>query len=151
MQPDRTGSIVKKVLIQANIEKRLVLGITQIVQFLNHNRNNLPILCFIDSTTTQDYATHMQEVLLQAYCLENDICIIKLVNLKNFSRILGSFGAESCALVCANPSGNSDSEGSFLDQDFQKTKYESKIINFCEENWKDAENSTIHLPEKLVW
>lgn len=148
MQRDQMGSIVKKILLQATLEKRLLLGITEIVKFLTHDQNNLPIMCFMASTTQKDYASHMQEVLLQAYCLENDIYIVKVDNIKNFNRILGSSTTESCALVCANPSGDSDSEGSFLDQDYQMTKNERKVIDFCEDHWEDSEHSTIRLPEK---
>lgn len=142
------GGVVEKVLLQATLEKRLVVGITQIVQFLRLDQSNVPILCFLTPTMSKDTAAHMQEVLLQAYCLENDIYIVKLDNIKAINRILGSSRAESCALVCANPSGDYDSEGSFLDQDYRMTKYERKVIDFCEDHWEDSEHSTIRLPEK---
>lgn len=148
MQGDQIGSIVKKVLLQATLEKRLLVGIAHIVEFLTQDRSSVPILCFLTPTVSKDYATHMQEVLLQAYCLENDIYIVKLDDVKNFNRIFGSLRTESCALVCTNPSGDYDSEGSFLDQDYQMTRYERKVVDYCEEHWEDSEHSRIRLPEK---
>lgn len=142
------GSLVRKVLVQSNIEKRLVLGLPNIVRCLALENSNIPILCFIAPPKSGDYATHMQEVLLQAYCHENDIYIIHLDSAAKLSRILESTTIESCALIYANPSGDSDCEGSFLDEDYNLTKLERKIVNFSEEHWDDSEHSTIRLPEK---
>lgn len=143
------GSLVKKALIQSKLEKRLILGLPQIVRCLTLENSNLPIFCLIaPPTKSDDYATHMQEVLLQAYCHENDIYIIHIDSAAKLSRILESSSVESCALIYANPSGDSDCEGSFLDEDFNMTKIERKLVNFCEEHWDDSEHSTIRLPEK---
>jgi growth arrest and DNA-damage-inducible protein len=142
------GSLVKKALVQAKIEKRVVLGLPQVVRCLSMENSNFPLFCLIAPPKSGDYGTHMQEVLLQAYCFENDIHIIHLDSASKLSRIMESSIEESCALIYANPSGDSDCEGSFLDEDFQMTKIERKIINFCEDHWDDSEHSTIRLPEK---
>ncbi|CRL03227.1 CLUMA_CG016532, isoform A [Clunio marinus] len=145
---NQTGSLIKKALVQAMIEKRLVVGLTNIAQFLAQDHVNIPIICLITPSKTDDYATHIHEVLLKAYCLENDIYIMNLDSLEKFNRILDSPRLESCALICANPAGDSDCEGSFLDEDFQMTKIEKKLVDFCEDHWDDMEHSTIRLPEK---
>lgn len=142
------GSTVKKALVQANIEKRLVLGLPNIVRCLAVENSNIPILCLIAPPKTGDYATHMQEVLLQAYCLENDIYILHLDSAEKLSRILHSTVVESCALIYASSSGDSDCEGSFLDEDYNTTRIERRLINYCEDHWDDSEHSTIRLPEK---
>lgn len=145
---DQMGSLVKKALVQAKIEKRVVVGFTQIGRFLAQDQVNIPILFLMAPTKSEDYATHMHEVLLQAYCLENDIYIIKLDSAEKLNRLLDTPRLESCALVCANPSGDSDCEGSFLDQDYQMTKIERKLVDFCEDHWNDSEHAMIRLPEK---
>lgn len=142
------GSLVKKALIQAKIEKRLILGLPQVVRCLAKDGSNFPIFCLIAPPKSGDYGTHMQEVLLQAYCFENEIYIIHLDSAAKLSRIIESSMEVSCALIYANPSGDSDCEGSFLDEDYQMTKIERKIIAFCEDHWDDSEHSTIRLPEK---
>lgn len=145
---DQMGSLVKKALVQANIEKRLVIGLTQIGRFLAQDQSEVPIICLMAPPKSGDYATHMHEVLLQAYCLENDIYIIKLDNSEKLNRILDTSRMESCALICANPAGDSDCEGSFLDQDYQMTKIEGKLVDYCEDHWNDSEHAMIRLPEK---
>ena len=145
---DTTGSLVKKAMVQANIEKRLVVGLNQIGRFLAQDQVNVPIFCLMAPPKSGDYAAHMHEVLLRAYCLENDIYIIQLDSAEKFNRILDLKRFELCALICANPSGDSDCEGSFLDQDYQMTKTEKKIVDYCEDHWDDSEHSSIRLPEK---
>jgi growth arrest and DNA-damage-inducible protein len=142
------GSLVKKALVQAKIEHRLIVGLSQIGRFLAQDQVNIPIFCLMTPPRTGDCATHMHEVLLKAYCLENDIYIVELDSAEKFNRILESPQFESCALICANPAGDSDSEGSFLDEDFQMTKSERKLVDYCEDHWNDSEHSTIRLPEK---
>lgn len=145
---NQMGSLVRKALVQANIEKRLILGLPQIVKCLAVENSNIPILCLIAPPKSGDYATHMHEVLLQAYCFENDIYTIHLDSAENLSRILEASSVESCALIYANPSGDSDCEGSFLDEDYNLTKIERKLVNYCEDHWEESEHSTIRLPEK---
>lgn len=141
------GSLVKKAVVQAKLEKRIVLGLKQVVRCLAMDTSNIPIFCLIATPKSDDYATHMQEVLLQAYCFENDIQIIHIDSAAKLSRFMESAVEESCALIYPNPSGDSDCEGTFLDEDFQLTKIERKIINYCEDHWDDSD-STIRLPEK---
>lgn len=145
---DLAGSLVKTAIMQAKVEKRLIVGLSQIGRFLAQDHVDIPIFCLIAPPKSGDYATHMHEVLLRAYCLENDIYVVQLDQAEKFNRILDSDRFESCALICANPAGDSDSEGSFLDQDYQMTKAERKLVDYCEDHWSDSEHSTIRLPEK---
>lgn len=144
---DEIGSLVRKCLIQAKIEKRIVVGVTEISQFLALDSLHIPIFCLISPPRTGDYATHMHEVLLKAYCIENDIYIIDIDSAEKMSRLLDTSRVESCVMICANPAGDGDCEGSFLDQDYQMTKVEKKIVDFCEEHWED-EGTIVKLPEK---
>lgn len=145
---DQMGSFVKKALVQAKIEKRLVVGLSQIVKFLKQGHNEVPIICLMALPNLGDYATHMHKVLLQAYCLENGICIIQVDSKARLNRILNlEKSEESCVLISVNASGDSDCEGSFLDQDYQMTKFERKLVDYCEHHWNDV-HATIRLPEK---
>jgi len=148
VEDQQMGSLVKKAIVQASIEKRLIVGLSQIVRCLAQDQVDSPIMCMMAQPKAGDYATHMQEVLLKAYCLENDIYIIQLDSPEKLNRILKTSRLESCALICANPAGDSNCEGSFLDQDYQLTKYEKQLINHCEDHWDDFEAAVIRLPEK---
>jgi growth arrest and DNA-damage-inducible protein len=135
---DQMGRLVKKALQQAKSEKRLVVGLNEIGRFLAQDQSDVPIICFMVPPKTGDHATHMHEVLLKAYCLENDIYIMQLDSADKLNRIVESPRLESCALICTNPSGDSDCEGSFLDQDYQMTRTENRLVDFCEDHWNDS-------------
>ncbi|CAO1373269.1 unnamed protein product [Diamesa serratosioi] len=143
------GLIVKQALIQSNIERRLVVGLKEVVRALSYQNNELlPIICLMAIPEAGDSVTHMHEVLLKAYCMENDIYILELESAEKMSRILNCSMLESCALICANPSGDSDCEGNFLDEDYKLTKAENQIVDFCEDVWGETEKSIIKLPGK---
>lgn len=145
---NKIGFLVRKALVQASLESRLILGLSKIVKCLMEGSTEVPTFCLISPPKTGDYATHMLEVLLNAYCLENGIYTIHLDSAEKLCRIVNSNTLESCALIFANPSGDSDCEGSFLDEDYQLTKIEKQIANYYEDNCDDSEHSTIRLPEK---
>lgn len=144
---DKMGLIVKRALIQSNIERRLVVGLREVVRVLSYQNNEVvPIICVMAVPKAGDSVTHMHEVLLKAYCLENDIYIVELDSAEKLSRILNCSMLESCALICANPSGDSDCEGNFLDEDYKLTKAEDQIVDYCEDVWCDTNKPIIHLP-----
>lgn len=145
---ENAGKLVKKALVQAKIENRLIVGLSQIGRFLAQDQVNTPIFCLMTPARSGDCATHMHEVLLKAYCLENDIYIIELDSAEKFNRVLDSPQFESCALIFANPAGDSDCEGSFLDEDYKMTKSERKLVDYCEDHWNDSQHSMVRLPEK---
>jgi len=145
---DEIASLVRKCLIQSKIEKRIVVGVTEISQFLVVNDSlHIPIFCLMTPPRTGDYVTHMHEVLLKAYCHENDIYIVEIDSAEKLSRLLDAPRVETCVMICANPAGDGDCEGSFLDQDYQMTRVEKKIVDFCEEHWEDEE-TVVRLPDK---
>jgi ribosomal protein L7Ae-like RNA K-turn-binding protein len=145
---DNVGSLVKKALVQAKMERRIILGLSQIVKSLMQGAVDIPLFCLIAPPRQDDYATHMQEVLLNAYCLENGIYPIQIDSGKKLGRIMDLPDFVSCVLICANPSGDCNCEGSFLDEDYQMTKFEKQLVTYVEEHWDDSEHSTIRLPEK---
>lgn len=145
---NQMGNLVKKALVQAKLEKRLVLGLSAIVKCFMEGYVDIPTICLIAPPKKGDYGTHMQEVLLEAYCVERGINVLYLDCAEKMSRMIKLQSTESCALIFANPSGNSESEGSFLDEDYQLTKIEKQIVTYCEYNWDDIERLTIRLPDK---
>lgn len=147
-EKDKIGNLVKKALVQAQIENRLILGLSNVVKYLMEGFSDIPTICLIAPPKQGDFGTHMQEVLLKAYCFENGIYTLQLDCADKISRILRLTTCESCALVIANPAGDYDSEGSFLDEDYHLTKIEKMIVNYCEDHWEEEEFATVCLPEK---
>lgn len=68
---------IRTMLRRACVEKRLTVGILPAIQYLTNNSNGA-LFCLTTEAPPGDSATHMQEVLLQAFCVENDIYTIKV-------------------------------------------------------------------------
>lgn len=145
---EKLGESVKRALWQAKDEDRLVVGLSTIVKNLSHKKDEeTPIICLMAQPKAGDYGTHLQEVLLKAYCFENDIYIVHLDSSVKLSRLLDSPELESCAMIYAS-CGDSDCEGSFLDVDYGYTKAENDLVDHCEYYWDAKEQPIIKLPEK---
>ena len=147
----KMGYAVKKAVNQAKHENRLIVGLKSIVNSLANQEELGPMMCLMAPPKAGDYATHMHEVLLKAYCLENDIYIVHLDCSDKLSQLLGAEKLESCALICAGDdyrSSGSDSEGSFLDFDDKYTKFENLLIDHCEKYWDQPTRGIVKLPEK---
>lgn len=77
------GYTVKAALHRAQDEERVIIGLSAAVKSLSKTPSDA-LFCLIAPPAAGDYATHMQEVLLQAYCFENDIYIVKVSFTFNF-------------------------------------------------------------------
>jgi growth arrest and DNA-damage-inducible protein len=71
------GQTVKCVLLRAQLEQRIVIGLNAAVKSLAVAVEDA-VFCFIAPPKQGDAATLMHEVLLQAFCFENDIYVIKV-------------------------------------------------------------------------
>lgn len=71
------GKMVRSTLLRAKSQKRIIFGLSEAIKMLSKKPNE-SLFCFLAPVKNDDSATHMHEVLLQAFCLENDIYIIKV-------------------------------------------------------------------------
>lgn len=71
------GRAASDVLTQAKKECRLICGLLPAIAYLEKNPEDV-LLCFLPETNPGDAATHMQTVLLQAFCYENYIPVIQV-------------------------------------------------------------------------
>lgn len=132
-----TSNICRTVLLRAQLESRLIIGVSQAVKSLSKSPQDA-VFCFLAPPRAGDSATHMHETLLQAFCFENDIYIIKVDSSEKLSRILGSKTLESCALV---------QRAWATDQTEIFTKSEDTLIDHCEDFWDAPRQPVIRLPE----
>ncbi|XP_021695984.1 growth arrest and DNA damage-inducible protein GADD45 alpha [Aedes aegypti] len=133
------GQNVRSTLVKARDEARVVVGIANAIRSLTENPSNF-LFCFVAPPKQHDSAAHMQEVLLEAFCFENDIYIIKVDNADKLSRLLGSSDLAGCALV-SKPHSSSDTEEEF-------SRSENILIDHCELYWDEPVKPVIKLPEK---
>lgn len=129
------GYTAKSVLLRAIVEKRVVIGIPSAIQMLSKTPED-SLFCFLAQSKNPDSAIHMNKTLLEAFCYENDIYIIKVDSDEKLSRILGSKILQTCALV----------QKSYLpDHTEEFTTAEDTLVNHCEEYW-DFPNKVMELP-----
>ncbi|XP_023952868.1 growth arrest and DNA damage-inducible protein GADD45 alpha [Bicyclus anynana] len=139
---------IKTVLGRARVEKRLTIGLLPAIQYLSKNTNGA-LFCLTAAAPPGDSATHMQEVLLQAFCAENDIYVIKVDSEQKLKKLLGFSETRmdfSCILV-HYPYTDPFSDSQEFDTSVL-SEAENDLIEHCETNWDYAQMPVIKLPEK---
>lgn len=76
-QSGSIGKNLRSVLLRADLESRLVVGLSAAAKQLSVAPEET-LFCILATPKQGDSATHMQEVLLKAFCFENDIYIIQV-------------------------------------------------------------------------
>lgn len=129
------GEAVTRILVDARKGNRLILGVKNAINYLNDTENPEHSLFFF-MAPARDHTTHMSTILLKAFCFENDIYIVQLDSEEKLSRIINADGA-SCALV----------QRSDVNNDVYN-KYETILIDHCEDFWGEIVQPIIKLPDK---
>ncbi|KAL0811056.1 hypothetical protein ABMA28_010335 [Loxostege sticticalis] len=142
------GQCIKTVLLRACIEKRLTVGLLPAIQYLSSNCNGA-LFCLTAEAPPGDSATHMQEVLLQAFCVENDIHVIKVDSATKLKKLLGccSIGVDFSCVLVHYPYTDPFSDSQEIDLSIL-TESEKDLIDHCETNWGYSQMPVIKLPEK---
>jgi len=142
------GDAVRDILSDAQKENRVISGLNNASKYLKETENpEHSLFFFIVPSINADSLTHMQEVVLQAFCLESDIYIIKLDSVSKLSKILGLNRFDSCALV--QRSAVMDIKKTDDEIDFNKfTELENLLIDHCEDFWSEPVQPIIRLPQK---
>lgn len=129
------GQKVRAALWCAQVEKRLIIGLNEAVKILANAPNN-SLFCVLAPAKIGDTSgSHIQEVLLEAYCYENDIYMIKVDTAGKLTRILGARQLHSCVLIQKSPENAADI-----------TAIEGELIDYCEEIWNEPNDEPIPLP-----
>lgn len=118
----------------AQVEERLIIGLNEAVRMLSKSPNN-SLFCILAPAPAGNTSTHIQEVLLEAYCYENDIYIMKVNTAERLTRILGTRRPQSCVLIQKSPTNAADI-----------TAIEGELIDYCEEIWNEPNATPISLP-----
>lgn len=93
------GEIVRTVLLVAKSAHRITLGFSDAIKLLSKTPDEAEF-CFLAEPARGDSATHMHEVLLQAFCYEHGIRIIKVDSGRKLAQVLGTLNAcETCVLI----------------------------------------------------
>lgn len=134
------GCTVKNALIKAQSESRVIVGLSAAITVLSKAAEG-SLFCIMAEPQDGDSATHMHEVLLEAFCYENDIYVIKVDCPVKLSRILGKNNVDSCCLVQKTWTGDHNEEN--------LNKLESLLVDYCEAYWDSPQKLIVQLPN--VW
>lgn len=135
------GSTVRSALMLAMNEDRLALGLLDSVKSLAKAPED-SLFCIMAEPEIGDSATHMHEVLLEAYCYENGIYIVKVDSSSKLCRIIGTSEAVSCVLVQKSLAASNDD-----DETEQYSDVENLLVDHCEAHWDVPIQPIIQLPE----
>lgn len=145
------GGTVKCALERAQQENRVVIGLGSVIQALSDAQEDA-VFCIMAPPKVGDSATHMHETLLEAFCYENDIYVIKVDSSKKLSRILGSSDMEFCALIQRpwtsddDASSSNECQAPATTMQLNLTLSEEALIDHCEEFWDSPKQPVIGLP-----
>lgn len=132
------GDTVSCALQRAQHENRLVVGLSAVAKDLSVS-NEDAIFLLLSPPEIGDSATHLHSKLLEAFCYENDIYILKVDSSKKLSRILKTSNLECCALI--------QRSNSIANHTDQLTTAEESLVDHCEEFWDCQHQPVIRLPE----
>lgn len=135
------GSSARKMLLSALEEKRLVVGLPSAIRCLA-TEPNMFSFCFLAPLENDESGGHLQEVLLEAFCFEHDIYIIRVDSADKLSRLVQSPVVASCALIRKLPAKMVRRMNSAY------RRSESILVEHCELCWEEPHKPVVKLPEK---
>lgn len=138
------GETVKQTLIEAKAQKKVTLGLDKIIEKISPIES---LFFFVAPNRNGDHVSHMHEVLIKAFCLENEIYIIQVDSAEKLGQLVGSSTSESCALV----QRLTDFQKEDIDEAFSEDNFtlnENILIDYCEHFWKEPVQPIVKLPEK---
>jgi hypothetical protein len=143
------GETVEKILMEAQHESRLICGWKSASKYLSDTETpEHSLFFFLVPSATGDYVSHMQEVLMRAFCLKHDIYVIQLDSTKKLNNILGLKNCDhACALVQRSSTLKVENPEDEIDLD-EFTSLENDMIDYCEDVWSEPIQPVIRLPEK---
>ncbi|XP_028588968.2 growth arrest and DNA damage-inducible protein GADD45 alpha [Podarcis muralis] len=143
---EKVGDALEEVLSKALTQRSITIGVYEAAKLLNVDPDNV-VLCLLaaDEEDNQDVALQIHFTLIQAFCCENDINILRVSNPSRLAELLllgASGGSEQpadlhCVLV-TNPHASQWKDPAL-----------SQLICFCRESrYMDQWVPVINLPER---
>lgn len=151
------GETVQTVLSLAKRAHRVTLGFADAIKLLSKTPDDAQF-CFLAEPERGDSATHMNEVLLQAFCYEHGIYIIKVDDSRKLGQILDTLTTDvTCALISKhrpndqrnqNDQTEQQQSSKVLNRSASSTSIEEDLlVHFCETTWQNAHYNVVKLPE----
>lgn len=155
----KVGIDLQRALKTAQKESRIIVGVPAAVKFLAAIPEDT-LFCILAPPQMGDSAAHIHQVLLKAFCFENDIYIIQVSGLKlslesqfNEFKSLEYFQVDSAEklgrllnMECLETSVLVQKSRVDASSEEILSPAEDAIIDFCEENWEAPKQPVVQLP-----
>lgn len=170
------GRTVSCALMRAVYEKRVVVGVAAAVKELLSAGKSTPecsdgddsdescdssspidtsgrdvVFCVLAPAAPGDSASHMHTILLEAFCYENGIYIVKVDSARKLTRLLNARHTQTCALIQRplrqfSASGGGSKKTMPHYEEAPLSVAEEALIDHCEEYW-DMQQPIVQLPD----
>ncbi|XP_069498039.1 growth arrest and DNA damage-inducible protein GADD45 alpha [Ambystoma mexicanum] len=138
------GNALEEVLSKAVVQRTITVGVLEAAKLLNVDPDNV-VLCLLaaDEEDDQDVALQIHFTLIQAFCCENDINILRVGNVGRLEAILGGSctegqGADLHCVLVNNPHASQWKDPAL-----------NQVICFCQESrYLDQWVPVINLPDR---
>lgn len=142
------GETVRLVLLRAIVEKRIIVGLSSAIKQLAAAPEQT-LFCVVAQPLDDDEesaADHMNRTLLEAFCYEHDIYVVKVDSVRRLNCILGARHQQetSCALV-QKPLSKTGVQLAVGDDELLLTDTELALVDHCEDYW-DHPNTVLPIP-----
>ncbi|MEE6494858.1 hypothetical protein FKM82_001881 [Ascaphus truei] len=153
---DIVGNALEEVLSKAMVQSSITIGVYEAAKLLNVDPDNV-VLCLLaaDETDDQDVALQIHFTLIQAFCCENDINILRVSNMSRLAEILGGSdtAGEPADLHCILVNVGDTTYGGWNWENPQASQLKdpalNKVVCFCRESrYQDQWVPVINLPER---
>ncbi|KAG5896428.1 hypothetical protein JTB14_022507 [Gonioctena quinquepunctata] len=141
----KLGRAVHGMLTRARVERRLITGLLPAIACLEKSPEEV-VICVLPQTRPGDATTHIQTVLLQAFCYENYIPVIQVDSGEKLNDFCGvsqkeSFSGCNCVLITKDPSMPVTPE-----EEFPMSPTEQILADFYECTLEEFPRPVIQLP-----
>ncbi|XP_056444813.1 growth arrest and DNA damage-inducible protein GADD45 beta-like isoform X1 [Gadus chalcogrammus] len=126
-QMESTGKALKEALVSAQSEERLTIGVYESAMIMNDDPDSVSFCVLaVDEDFECDIALQIHFTLIQSFCFDNEISIVRVSNMQRLAQIVGDeagqFKDAHCLLI-TNPT-----DGSWEDPSLEK------LHLFCQES-----------------
>ncbi|CAL8387041.1 unnamed protein product [Boreogadus saida] len=124
---ESTGKALKEALVSAQSEERLTIGVYESAMIMNDDPDSVSFCVLaVDEDFECDIALQIHFTLIQSFCFDNEISIVRVSNMQRLAQIVGDeagqFKDAHCLLI-TNPT-----DGSWEDPSLEK------LHLFCQES-----------------
>uniref|UniRef100_A0A4W4ENN1 Ribosomal protein eL8/eL30/eS12/Gadd45 domain-containing protein n=1 Tax=Electrophorus electricus TaxID=8005 RepID=A0A4W4ENN1_ELEEL len=119
------GKSLAEALHSAKTESRVTVGVYECAKIMNDDPDSVSFCVLATDDFDCDIALQIHFTLIQAFCFENDISIVRVNDIKTLAEIVGEKGQSEdfhCVLI------TNSSDGSWEDPALEK------LHMFCEES-----------------